>query len=256
MDITNNNKAFMIRNDGTVFAVTQHIYGNTDIDQIEETIYAAEWLFEHTKQENNKKLVFELLHSWIEVIHPIYNEDYLEAFYSVIDNRPYKFLSKSFVTKYINEIQCAKTVRLTEINRLICEELNQEFLRARFNGMYNSSFSDSGEMVFRISSANFNWFNIIWSFVYTNKTKIKTVSVVADEEATGKLDYYYNDKGIVYNNLPIEDFITLPGNSMLDMYNIKQTIVKMFSSTNYSYIIKQYIKYRNKYLNTSFRRSE
>ena len=122
--------------------------------------------------------------------------------------------------------------------------------------MYNSSFSDSGEVVFRISSANFNWFNIIWSFVYANKTKIKTVSVVADEEATGKLDYYYNDKGIVYNNLPIEDFITLPGNSMLDMYNIKQTVVKMFSSTNYSYTIKQYIKYRNKYLNTSFRRSE
>ena len=42
------NTAWMIRNDGTAIPCVCHIYGDPDIGGIEETLAAAQWLYEHT----------------------------------------------------------------------------------------------------------------------------------------------------------------------------------------------------------------
>ena len=38
--------AWMLRRDGTAFPCQWHYYGSTDPADVEETLYAAEWLYE------------------------------------------------------------------------------------------------------------------------------------------------------------------------------------------------------------------
>lgn len=252
MDITGSNIAFMIRNDGKVFPVVQHYYGNTDVEDVEETIFAGEWLYEHTNHNKTKELYIALLKTWINHVYEdkatyFDKERMLSAFDSEIKSRGYVFLSFDFIKKHIDEIMASDALYdLEGINTLVCEELNQEFLRARYGGMYNSSHSTSGEMVFRISSTNFNWFNIIWTFVYENKSKINTVTIVTDEESTGKNDFY-KENGITFNNCPVDDFINLSGNPVfegLDGLMQGNSILDSFTPGNYCRIAENYYRMR------------
>lgn len=254
MNITGSNIAFMIRNDGAVYPVTQHYYGNRDIEDVEETIYAGEWLYDHTRHNSTKELYIKLLKAWIYKIYgdnsnQFNTERMLLAFKTEIDSRSYKFLSYGFVQSHIEEIMNADVLNLSEVNDVLCEELNQEFLRARYGGMYNSSHSTSGEMVFRISSTDFNWFDIIWAFVYTNKSKINTVTIVADEESTGK-NFYYKENGITFDNCPVDDFINLSGNPVfesLDSLMEGKSIIDSMKNMNYGRVAESYcrLRYRN-----------
>lgn len=255
MDITGSNIAFMIRNDGKVYPVTQHYYGNRDVEDVEETIYAGEWLYDHTKHSSTKDAFIKLLKSWIYKIYgsdSLYfdKERMLLAFKTEIDSRGYKFLDYNFIQSHIDNIMSIDEVYpLEDLNDIITEELNQEFLRARYGGMYNSSRSTSGEMVFRISSTNFNWFNIIWTFVYDNMSKIRTVTIVADEESTGK-NFYYKEKGITFDNCPVDDFINLSGNPVfesMDSFMEGKSILDSVTNKNYKRIAEYYnrMRYRN-----------
>ena len=75
-------------------------------------------------------------------------------------------------------------------------------------------------MTFRISSTGFNWYNIIWEFVYKNSREIKTVTIVRDEESTGTYFEYKNRSGENYFNMPIEDFLTEKGNPVVESKDI------------------------------------
>ena len=252
-NITSSNKAFMIRNDGTIFPVKVHYYGNPSVEDAEETIYASEWLFNHTNHSSTKQIILEFLHSWIyvlcdEKVLDASESELLTMFYDEIDDRNYKFLTKDFVQTNIKQIKNAKIFydidSFSNLNRLINEELNQEFLRARYGGMYDSS-TGSREMVFRISSANFNWFDIIWNFVYNNKNFIDTVTIVSDYESTGRKQYY-KEKGIVFNQVPINDFLTLSGNPVFERYKSKQSIVECYNnSCNRGLMLNRYQRIRD-----------
>lgn len=76
-------------------------------------------------------------------------------------------------------------------------------MRVRYGGMFNSS-ATSKELVFRISSVGFNWFNIIYVFVADHKREVQSVTIVKDEEATGYENYFYKYKGEVYDRMPID----------------------------------------------------
>ena len=125
-------------------------------------------------------------------------------------------------------------------------ELNQEFLRARYGGMYNTVVG-SREMVFRVSSMGFNWFNIIWNFVENNKSKIDCVTICADEESTGREAYYYNHNGTIFYRTPVDEFIMLSGNPIVEklkknpVYKIYlaegRSLYDAFSSKNYGNIV-------------------
>lgn len=255
MDITSSNIAFMIRNDGKAFPVIQHYYGNTNVDDVEETIFAGEWLFEHTNHSKTKELYITLLKTWINHVYEdkatyFDKERMLYAFESEIKSRGYVFLSFDFVKKHIDEIMESDALYdLEGVNKLVCEELNQEFLRARYGGMYNSSRSTSGEMVFRISSTNFNWFDVIWLFVNKNISKISTVTIVTDEESTGKAEYY-KEKGIVFDNCPVDDFVNLSGNPVFESFENKDklaqgnSILDSFLPANYNRIAENYYRMR------------
>ena len=70
---------------------------------------------------------------------------------------------------------------------------------------------------FRISSIDFNWFNLIWEIVYKNKDYISDVTIVADEQS-GKKPKFYNLNGPV-NKMPVKNFIWLKGNPIVETLN-------------------------------------
>lgn len=213
------NNAYMIRNDGRAIPVTQHIYGS---DNIYETLAAAEWLYKNTKNNTTKLLVvdFVLLYG-----RTLGNGDIIQQISDDIKSKPFKFLSIDFI-KNISDLFEAEYITNTisdidDLASLINYELNQEFLRARYGGMYNTT-SNSREMVFRISSIGFNWFNIIYEFVYDNKSLIDFVTIVRDEESTGMSNYYYKHGNKIFNKLPIDEFITISGNPIVEKFLSQQ----------------------------------
>lgn len=226
--------AWMIRNDGEEFAVQVHPYGSMDEDDVEETIYAAEWMYSHTRHDELKKVILEFIACWIDDIYPDYSEVHHDEeptrtvkLLEEIAERPYKFLSANFVNSHsdeLNSITYNKGVKT--YNSIINKELNQEFLRARYGGKYDTA-SGNGDMYFRVSSTGFDWFNIIYEFVYKNKNHISTVTIVKDEESTGYKDYYYSHGGVVYDHLNIDEFITQSGNPHVE--SVMNDLEKMLS---------------------------
>ena len=108
--------------------------------------------------------------------------------------------------------------------------LNQEFLRARYGGMYDTSAGDRA-MYFRISSTGFDWFPIIWAFVYDNRRQIDSVTVVKDPEATGVDNRYLVHGGTKIDRVPTEEFINLSGRPVFDS---PKTILDLFPDMNMS----------------------
>ena len=208
------NNAYMLRNDGKYFTMIQHVYGNPD--DIVETIAAAEWLYGATQHSRTKETCLTLVVSWGASID--YSKDPIENLLNEISIRPYRFLSVDFVKSHEKELRSIDIQDdLDSLNLLVVSELNQEFCRARYGGKYNSTVG-SREMVFRISSVGFNWFNVIYQFVYDNKNKIDNVTVVKDEESTG-FDGSYSHHGKTMYMMPVDEFLMLPGNPVIESLN-------------------------------------
>lgn len=189
------NNAWMIRNDGKAIACMQHIYANTD--NIEETLFAAEWLYVNTRHEETRRLVLETVTAWASSIS---DEDIVSGAQKVIAQRPYRFLSLEFVATHEEEIRrcCVNELLLPALCKEVAAELNQEFLRTRYGGLYNTT-AGCKEIYFRISSIGFEWKDIICRFLTETKLPLEMIHIVRDEESTGALD-------AVYLALPPEEF--------------------------------------------------
>ena len=53
--------AWMLRRDGIAFPCQWHYYGSTDPAEVEETLYAAEWLYDATQSEEIRQLCLDLI---------------------------------------------------------------------------------------------------------------------------------------------------------------------------------------------------
>lgn len=244
--------AWMIRNDGRCFRVLQHIYGSEE--SIEETLAAAEWLYSATGNSGTRRLIIDFIASWAASLDS--GEPIVDTIYAEVDDRPYKFLSTGFIDDIAYELDAANCYQdVEELNQLIVNELNQEFLRARYGGMYNSTRGNR-DMIFRVSSADFNWFNIIFNFVYEHKNMIDTVTVVKDEESTG-YDTVYSHKGVMMDKLPVEEFIMLSGRPVIESFaetsietalqSGKSIVESMSAAMNFNRINSIYKQHTHKY---------
>ena len=54
--------AWMLRNDGVAIPCIQHIYAN--LNELDETLYAAEWLYKNTTSEKARETVLRLILSY------------------------------------------------------------------------------------------------------------------------------------------------------------------------------------------------
>lgn len=96
-------------------------------------------------------------------------------------------------------------------------DVNQEFCKVRTSDVKYGG--DSNDIYFRISSIGFNWFNIIWEFVYTNKNLISSITIAKDGRVR---DYSLNDcykiNGLAIDHIPTNDFLTLQGNPVMESF--------------------------------------
>lgn len=235
--------AYMIRSDGKLIPVTIHLYGNPD--SVEETVYAAEWLYSHTQYQSTRDLIVELVAAYAVSIDnakgntpslPVTIDNLLDHIVSL----PYKVLTPSFIVSLADQISRIDSIRdLDILNKLVCGELNQEFLRARYGGMYDSG--QNSTMYFRVSSIGFNWFPIIWEFVYTNRGQIQYVTVVRDKESTGS-STPYRLSGEPISNMPANEFITARGNPVIDAKPKHSTLYMRYPHMNSTRAYERYIR--------------
>lgn len=183
--------AWMIRRDGLEISVVQHIYGNPD--ELDETLYAAEWLYNNTAEPETQNLVLQLVAAYgrklnTGLMHPF------RAIARDIRKKSYIFLTEAFVREHMEEIPWDGNFDIDALSAKVIDALNQEFLRARYGGMYIPK-PGCRDMYFRISSKDFNWRPVIEDFLYRRRQWIDTVTVVRDEESTGQKYYYRDEKG-------------------------------------------------------------
>ena len=197
--MTDNKTAWMIRRDGEAIPCVHHIYtGEEDID---ETLFAAEWLYRHTLCENTKKTCLRLIKSYSVTLGKL---DFISALLDDIADKPYIFLTAEFVKSVESELTAVDTGDVFHLCDDVGTALNNEFLRARYGGMYNTKIG-CRDMYFRISSEDFNWDKIICAFVNKYKLYIDTVTIVYDEESTGLINCFYKYNGKICNKLPKEE---------------------------------------------------
>lgn len=207
-------KAWMIRRDGKVFEVQIHPYGNPS--DYEETLWASEWLYSHTANHETKDLILKFITTWVYDECDFGEATVAEQLDKEIADRPYMFLTSKFVHSISNALEDVDIDEpVEELNVAVNSALNEEFVRARAGGEVNSDAS-LGEMYFRISSTGFNWFDIIWKFVYDRKSSVDTVTIKRDQEATGEESTYYRHGNKVFDRMPVDEFIMLKGRPVVE----------------------------------------
>ena len=225
-------RAWMLRQDGSAFPLTHHLYVMNDEDLSSEAEVAS---FLISTQSNDTDLAEYILDGWMAML--IENSvDYDDGDIMIsskiedaISNTPYRFLYPLSVDEYINihnkqnnysdvgqlydfidEIRS----KLVELSDNIKYSLNQQFCRFRYGGQYNSEYGNN-EIWFRISSVNYNWANTIYVFTSDMKTKlhIENITICRDYESDngevdGKPEYFYKAKdGSCYFHMPVDEFL-------------------------------------------------
>ena len=198
--------AWMIGNNGEAVEVTQHPYGNPDIEEIEETLAAAEWFDLHTNHPSIHSLIVRLFSSWAYSKFGSVEAGDIKKY---LLHLPHRVVSSVFIDGLTPELDIGFAEEPEGINRLICAELNQEFLRARYGGMYDTE-QGNRDMYFRTSSVCFDWLTIICAFVAERKIDIETVTIIRDVESTGTDGQYLNCNGISINHMVKADFLNIP----------------------------------------------
>lgn len=196
--------AWMIRRDGKAVPCLWHIYGSAEDE--EETLYAAEWLYKNTAREDTKRLVLRLAAAYGAAC----DADALpsEALLAAIKRKPYVFLTARFVREIAEKLPEADPAELPDLNKAVNAALNGEFLRARLGGMYNTTVG-CRDLYFRVSSADFDWTGVMRGFVRANRGRTGSVTVVSDEESTGRCCLYKAADGTLLDKLPAAGFLRL-----------------------------------------------
>lgn len=203
--------AVMLRRDGKAISTTIHPYGSpsdSEFYDVLETVAVSEWLYKNTAKSSTKRDVESFLSAWAE-------DNSLNSPESVVKylkELPYRVITDEFA-RNINIGDFSGDV--DELNDKVCKDLNSEFIRVRNGGAYNTSSANKGEVTFRICPSRFNWFDVIWAYVYDNRNTIKSVTIVHDDESYGD-DSPYEVKGKRIVSMPVDEFINLPGNPIIE----------------------------------------
>ena len=182
-------KAWMVRSDGVAFPCICHIYGSKD--DIEETLYAAQWLYGHTANAKTKDLCLRLFKTY--GISLSEHRNCVRNILLKIKETPYRFLNYDFVLGIADKIQNAADGDLSELNTQVNHALNNEFLRVRYGGMYDSE-DYNRNLYFRLSNDGLltpKWSKVIRKIIEEHKADISEIIIVSDEESTGKCTHLF-----------------------------------------------------------------
>ena len=217
------NSAYMLRNDGKVIFVegslNVHPYIMQTVDQkpfsairdlfITLEGYPLKWFYDNTNKESTKELIKHFLDALLP-IQKHYNITIPEELLTYFNSTPVNFNDEYELINYVET-----TFEFLNL------QTNQEFCRFITSNTITTSKNPSKDVFFRISSVNFNWFDLIWETVYNNRQWIESVTITSDRSAKGQDDIYVID-GTLIKLLPTEDFINLSGNPIVEEYLTKQ----------------------------------
>ena len=153
-------------------------------------------------------------------IHP-YIKSYRKE--SLEETLKYLDLHKSFLEWFYNNSLNEETKSLIKnfdrtektIDRL-WYLTNQEFCRVRTSNYRYKIGGDNGEIYFRISSENFNWFDLIWNTCVKFIHSIDYVTIMKDPQTFGKQFDYIIIRNNKINKFPIKEFIELEGEPLVE----------------------------------------
>ena len=85
--------AWMLRRDGIAFPCQWHYYGNADPAEVEETLYAAEWLYDVTQSEETRRRCLDLIAAYGVALRS--NRNLVRNLLLAIRERPGTYVSEA-----------------------------------------------------------------------------------------------------------------------------------------------------------------
>ena len=93
--------AWMVRRDGKAIPCVQHIYA--DSSELDEALYAAEWLYQNTMDKETKSICISLIKSYGCTLN---RQNVIRGILKDIDKKPYVFLGRTFNKCPISDFMC------------------------------------------------------------------------------------------------------------------------------------------------------
>ena len=224
--------AWMVRQDGYKIPVTVHVYGAMedgkvleDSMSLEENVFAATFVYKYSNREFSRKVAAEVIAKWairalgerledenlsISNIDNVKDIDLLDGIpYKVVFNNAlsmreiWNLVPDSWIKNFDEKLEELEDYSGSEIN----EPLNQEFMRVRYGGEYDTNSSNK-EIYFRISSTGFEWNRVIDKFLSDFGRTVTMITIEKDAESTGSNNVYKTSKGVPIDRLPINSYWT------------------------------------------------
>ena len=202
---------YMLRNDGELYTCGgMHpyvIYCCTEDNHVIDTLISfsdqVKWFYDHTQYEEVKRNIAII----VESLHRLGYEIHLDL---------------------TNDEYCLDEGLLIEYIKTLSQACNQEFCRVRTSHLLWGGHG--GDIYFRISSHDFNWFDAIWNVVYNNRDFITSVTISTDNASLGGTTRYYKHNGKTIYLMPTNEFITLNGNPIIE--RLQRSKLGMLNSVN------------------------
>lgn len=192
--------AWMLRRDGSEFPCICHYYGSKE--DTEETLYAAEWLYGATENAQTRQIILAFVAAYGVSLNK--HRNLIRNLRIAIKEKPYRFLSYDFVQSHADELFAVNPERLDDLNLDIIHRLNNEFLRVRLGGLYDTE-PGNRDLYFRVSGENFDWLPMIRSFAKSHAPDADTVTVLWDLESTGHNEYLKDKSGYTFDHMPLKE---------------------------------------------------
>ena len=199
-NIKQNFLAFVKHN--TAFPCVCHFYGSAD--DIHETLYAAEWLYDATEDETTRELISELIRTYGASLNR--HRNWARNIVAEIKQTPYVFLTRDFVMRLASLPGSGDGRQLSVLNRAVICALDAKFTRVRLGGMYDT-VPGNRDLYFRVSGAGSGLMSIFRAFTEAHSADADTVTVMWDPESTGRDDILKDDNGRVLDCVPTKEFL-------------------------------------------------
>lgn len=193
--------AWMLRQDGKAFPCQFHYYCSPS--EIDETIFTAEWLYGATQRDETRCKIIDLIAAYGISLHP--KRNLVRNLLIAIKNQPSFFLSHDFVIRHAGEFFYVDPQRIPDLSDAIMHAVNDEFLRTRLGGLYDTVPGNRG-LYFRVSGPDFDWLPVIHAFAKNHDDIADTVTVIWDPESTGRSAYWPDRNGRVLDHVPLSEF--------------------------------------------------
>lgn len=191
--------------------VLMHGVQDKEIAQYTLDAWMALGLEQYINSNDTPDTLLDKLAKWLNGIQNTYEYAYSVDEYIAIHESAQNWNDLDSLVEFIEVVYSS----LKDISKHIAHALNQQFVRVRYGGEYNSDRA-SRDIWFRISSTGFNWADIIYVWLINNykQYQVKHVNVVRDTVADkGFIDsaddtvFYKAKDGTPYQNMPIDEFL-------------------------------------------------